>query len=106
MYEGAKEPGPNEPFEVGARFSEASTDALDVTDREPVANQGVQSDSLGDDVPTSLLPPQVDRVEDFRFDEGELVPASWPAEGAAAVEIAITRQATPFDGVGSLDLRG
>jgi hypothetical protein len=105
MYERTKESRPGEPFEMGARFGEASTDALDVTNRELVANEAVQGDPARDDVPTSLRPRELDRVEDFRFNEGELVPASWPAEGAAAVVIAITLKSATGDGVSNLDLR-
>src|SRR6266571_7321571 len=69
MDERTKQAWTGELLKVRAWFGQASTDAFDRTDLEPVPDEAVQRNTARHDVPTCLIPRQVDRVQHFRFDE-------------------------------------
>src|SRR4029079_7840669 len=105
MNERPQQSRPGKSFEMGARFGQASSHALDRADCESTADEGVQRDPARHDVPARLLPREIDRVEHLGFDECELVAMPWPAEGAATVVVAVTDESTPCGRIGTLDPR-
>jgi hypothetical protein len=65
-----------QPLEVGAGLAAALADAVDRPDPEPFADQRVQIDSAGDDVPSGDPDGQVERVEHFRLDQRQIMSPS------------------------------
>ena len=95
MNERPKEPRSCQSFEVRAWLRKSSPNALDASYPEVMADKGIQRDPPRDDVPSRLLPRKVDRVEDFCFNQRQLVAAPRPAESATTVVVTIALQATP-----------
>src|SRR5438067_4559267 len=85
-----------EPFEMGAGFATALSEAADLTDAEVFADESVEVDAAGDDVAPSLF--RRDRYsaslefgEGFGFDQGDVLADSPRAgrEGPGLVLVAV-----------------
>src|SRR5205823_1293142 len=103
MDERTKQTRTGEPLKVCAWFSQASTDAFDRIDLEPVPDEAVQCNATRHDVPTCLIPRQVDRVQHFRLDERQLVAVSRSAESSPTLVVAISLQSAPGNRLDHLD---
>src|SRR5439155_18025525 len=93
VHEWAQQAGPRHPLEVCAWLCQTATDALDRADREAAADQGVEVDATCGDVAARLLPGQLQLVQHLGLHQRQLITAAGPAEGAAAVVIAVALQA-------------
>jgi hypothetical protein len=94
VYETAEDAWCCQLLEVGARFAESPADALDRSDPEPLADQSVQVDAAGDDVPSRSPDGQVEVVEHFRLDQRQIMSQSvLVRERAAAGEVAVALEA-------------
>src|SRR3954452_13897577 len=56
VHQRSQQSRPGERLQVTARFGQASTDALDATDGEALADEAVQGDAARDDIAPRLLP--------------------------------------------------
>ena len=98
-----------QPLQVGARLTQALAEALDVADSKPPADERIEIDAAGDDVPAGLLGRELssrksERVEHFGLDERQIVAAPVCArERAAALEVAVAFQAAARSGRRALD---
>ena len=102
MDEGSGQTRTVEPLEVRARLGQAQPTAVDVADEEVAADQGVDVDAAGQNVASGAGEVEAgvaggEFFHHFRCDQGELVPGPVRpagAEGAGAVGVAVTLEAT------------
>lgn len=95
-----------ERFQMATRFTELDALTAHLADPEPFIDQVVERDPLGCQVSPVLPGPEFDievpchRGEGFRFDEGEVLPASGRAGlGRRLAEVAILAQSATGNGV-------
>src|SRR4051812_176955 len=92
-----QDPGPAEPFQVGARFAQAAPLAEHVPDAEGATHEGVDVDAPGEDVAPGTgevqrLPGRGQLVEDLGGHQRQVVPGSPAgagAEGAGTCGVAV-----------------
>ena len=97
-----------ERLQVRARLREAPPDAFDLADPEPPVDERVEADPAGDDVPSRLLPGDLDPirahgVERLGLDERQLVAASRPGEGSRTVRVSVAQESAAGDRVCLVD---
>ena len=96
----AQQGGAGEALQVRAGFAQPSADAAGGPDLELLADECVEVDAAGHDVATRVDRRQMEvvvaeRVEDFRFDERQLLSVLLArGERACAVEVAVADDAT------------
>src|SRR5581483_10861176 len=97
--ERTQQPRTGQRLQVCARLREPAADAHHVADREAAADEAVQCDASRDDVPARVLPAELERVEDVRVDERQLVAETRRAERPAPLAVAVSGEASPRDGL-------
>lgn len=102
VYESREHARRSKSLQVRARLREAAADAFDLADAEVMPDERIEPDAAGDDVPTGILPCDLDAgrrecVERLDLDQRQLIAATGSRERSCPVRIAIALETSPGD---------